>query len=195
MQLDHAPGGVDRLSRDFHLRRRVVRIGLRPRPQRERNLVVAEALGLQQEARRVLRLERRGTLQHQGAIFPGGARVVLTETHPGEHRLAAIRIVLGDVVEDDLAVIAHVVVRDRQLSDDLPAVEGIVRGVGDVHVHADSVIEPVLAILALLHLQDDRLAHRPAQVFLKSRDLRFPARELLRQAEAMAHGILEQRHP
>ena len=92
--------------------------GLGQRAQRERDLVVLEAVRLQVAARRVLHAERRRARQPRRAVFPGGGGVLLAHPDAAVDRGALAGVELGDVVEDDLAVVAHDRVgRDRQVAD------------------------------------------------------------------------------
>ena len=121
---------------------------------------------------------------------------MLADPHPGEERLAPGGIALGEVVEGDLAVVAqHVVGHDGETADQVAAPEGEVRGVGDAHVHADAVVEPVLAVARGLGLEPRRAGDGRAQLLLGGADPLLPVAEAGRQLHLVAERIVEQLHP
>ena len=161
------------------------------------DFVLRESLTPNQLSGGVLQSHQGRALHQDRAVLPGGARVVLADAHAREDRLAPARVRLRDVVERDLAVVAHQDVRDAQHGDDLLAPERPVHGIRDVDVHLDAVGEPVVAVAAPPLLQEPGARDRLAQLRLRLAD---PALLLLRvgsarQIDPMLEGILEEAHP
>src|SRR2546426_534927 len=103
--------------------------------------------------RLLLECDQHGTLRHDGAILPCGPGVVLAHAHPGIDRQPTIRILFRDVVEHDLAMIAHDVVGNADSRHETTTPERGIGGGRDVDLPLELVPPPHTAVLLLFRLQ------------------------------------------
>ncbi len=78
---------------------------------------------------------------------------MFANAHTREHGHTLVRILFGDVIKSDLPVIPHHVVRDGHDADTVQAEERWVGRIGDIDVHLDPVLQPILAVLTGANLQ------------------------------------------
>src|SRR6185437_8115883 len=82
--------------------------------KRQRDLLVGEAVRSERHAQLAARLERRGPLHAEAAVLPRGAGVMFANAYAGDEQRTVVRVLLGEVVQRELAVIANDVVRREQ---------------------------------------------------------------------------------
>ena len=155
----------------------------------------AEPLAFEQPARRRLHVEHRRPLDDQRAILPGGAGVVFPEPHAAEDGLATIRVVLGDVVEDDLAVIPHQVVGHPDNRNQAAGPEGEVGGVRDVDVHLHEIMQPALAVCRATLLKASGGSDRIAKLLLRLTQRGLLGCVFRRERDGLLERTFQDRHP
>ena len=143
------------------------------------------------------RFERGRTAQPHATILPRGAGELFAHARAHQQQRPAPWVGLIEVVERDLAVIAHEVVRrHRPRWHDAIAAEGEVTRVGDVDVNLHRATQPrVTAIAPGIRLETDGRGHRGLQLPLPLPQVLLAARVLPRQAHRCMQRILEDRHP
>ena len=134
--------------------------------QCRRQVLWREAVRLEESPHCHTRLECRGTADLIAAIFPARARVMFADTDSRNEQSAIVGRRLGQVVERELAMIAHHVVRrERNRGNDMKTSEREVARLRDIDVNAHHAREPRASVVGRrLTLQSGRASDSGTQL-------------------------------
>ena len=173
---------------------RLVVRGQRPHAQRLGDVALGEPLRAQQPAGLDLELEERGAGGEEPPVVPGRPPVLRADAGAAEERLPAARVLLRDVVEEELPVVqGDGVGREGEEVDDPARAEGQVGGEGHADVDLDDFAEPALApALPRLGLEPLRGRDRLPQGLLRVPDLGLQLLLAVAELQVVAEGVLEE---
>ena len=140
--------------------------------ERRRDLIGRETVPHEEPHRILLQRQDRGTGHHQHPVVPGRVGIPLRHAHAGVGGTSHRRIILAQVEEGDLPVVAHeVVAHDRQHADDAGGAIAEVGRLGDADVDPDQLLDEALPLCPRQLLQPLRRRDGGAQAVLQRHEL------------------------